>query len=309
MRRLIAVTLLAIFPVVAAAAEDIDWAYPVTPRPEQPDNTILKRLPGSTKAYTQAQIDDPFNPPDWFPDEHAPMPAIVAQGSKPTVRACAQCHLPSGDGHPESSSLAGLPVRYLMQQMSEFKNGGRKGVRATTMVAIAQAISDADARAAAEYFASLKPGVFTKVIETELVPKSYVGAGGMRFAEPGGEKEQIGNRIIVLPQDEARAKSRDPHSGFIDHVPVGSIAKGEALVKTGGGKSASCVMCHGQNLKGLGDWPAIAGRPPTYIVRQLNDMKSGARSGETMALMKGVVEKLTLEDMIAIAAYVGSRDP
>jgi cytochrome c553 len=80
-------------------------------------------------------------------------------------------------------------------------------------------------------------------------------------------------------------------------------------VKTGGGKSAPCVMCHGQNLKGLGDWPAIAGRPPTYIVRQLNDMKSGARSGETMALMKGVVERLTLEDMIAIAAYVGSRDP
>lgn len=310
MRHLLSVAVLAAFPALATAADGLDWAYPVTPRPEAHDTLVLKRVPDSAKSYTQAQIDDPFNPPDWFPDEHPPMPAIVAQGSKPAVRACAQCHLPSGDGHPESSSLAGLPVRYLVQQMNEFKNGGRKGVRATTMIGIAQAISDADTRAASQYFASLKPGVFTKVIESETVPKSYVGAGGMRFAEPGGEKEPIGNRIIVLPQDEARAKSRDPHSGFIDYVPVGSIAKGEALVKTGGGgKTTPCAMCHGQNFKGLGDWPSIAGRPPTYIVRQLNDMQSGARSGETMALMKGVVEKLTPEDMIAIAAYLGSRDP
>ncbi len=55
--------------------------------------------------------------------------------------------------------------------------------------------------------------------------------------------------------------------------------------------------------------PAIAGRPPTYIVRQLNDMKTGARSGISTALMKAVVEKLSVEDMVAIAAYVGSRDP
>jgi cytochrome c553 len=310
MRQFISIALLAAFPALAAAADNPDWAYPVTPRPEPHDNLALKQVPGSTKAYTQAQIDDPFNPPDWFPDEHPPMPPAVAQGTKPAARACAQCHLPSGDGHPESSSLAGLPVRYLMQQMAAFKNGGRKGVRATAMIAIAQAIPDADALAASEYFASLKPGDFTKVIETDTVPKSYVGAGGMRFAEPGGEKEPIGSRIIVLPQDETRAKSRDPHSGFIDYVPVGSIAKGEALVKTGGGgKTIPCAMCHGQNLKGLGDWPSIAGRPPTYVVRQLNDMQNGARSGETMALMRGVVEKLTLDDMIAIAAYLGSRDP
>jgi cytochrome c553 len=238
------------------------------------------------------------------------MPQIVAQGDKPAVRACAQCHLPSGDGHPESSSLAGLPVPYILRQMAAFKTGGRKGVRATTMITIAQAISDADALAAAEYFAALQPGVWTKVVETDSVPKSYVGAGGMRFAEPGGEMEPIGNRIIVLPQDETRAKSRDPRSGFIDYVPPGSIAKGEALVTTGdGGKTIPCAICHGQTLQGLGELPSIAGRPPTYVVRQLNDMKTGARSGISTALMKAVVDKLTVEDMVAIAAYLGSRDP
>ena len=40
----------------------------------------LKSVPGSSKQYTQAQIDDPFNPPDWYPDEHPPMPQIVTHG-------------------------------------------------------------------------------------------------------------------------------------------------------------------------------------------------------------------------------------
>jgi cytochrome c553 len=38
-------------------------------------------------------------------------------------------------------------------------------------------------------------------------------------------------------------------------------------------------------------------------------MQTGARSGISTALMKAVVEKLTAEDMIALAAYLGSREP
>ena len=159
MRHLISVAALALFPVLATAADGLDWAYPVTPRPEPLDTLVLKQVPGSERAYTQAQIDDAFSPPDWFPDEHPTMPPIVARGEKPAVRACALCHLLSGDGHPESSSLAGLPVSYLMRQLAAFKSGDRTGVRATTMITIAQAISDADALAASEYFAALKPGI------------------------------------------------------------------------------------------------------------------------------------------------------
>jgi cytochrome c553 len=309
-RSIVAVlALTAAFSAVVVAADTPDWAYPVTPRPELKDNLVLKGVPGSSRRYTQAQIDDGFNPPDWFPDEHPPMPSIVAHGSKPKVRACALCHLPSGDGHPESASLAGLPAGYLVQQMTEFKHGGRTGGRAAVMIEIAQELSEADARAAADYYSGLQRSVLTKVVETDDVPRSYVGSGGMRFAAPGGGNEPIGSRIIVLPQDEARARSRDPRSGFIDYVPFGSIARGEALVKTGGGKTTPCAFCHGQSYKGLGDWPPLAGRHPTYIVRQLNDMQSGARSGNAMALMRGVVERLTMDDMIAIAAYLGSLSP
>jgi cytochrome c553 len=309
MRNFVGVVGAALLCGFATGAENPEWAYPPTPKPAPLDNVVQKQMPGSAKKYTQAQIDDGFNPPDWFPDEHPPMPEIVATGKKP-ARACALCHLPTGDGHPESSSLAGLPVPYLVRQMAEFRNGGRKGIRANAMIEIAKAISDADVRAASEYFAALKPGVWTKVVETDTVPKSYVGSGAMRFAAPDGGTEPIGNRIIVLPQDPARAHSRDPHSGFIDYVPVGSIARGKALVAGGGsGQTIPCAICHGAALKGLGEIPGIAGRPPIYVVRQLNDMQNGNRTGSLAELMKAVVARLTVEDMVAIAAYLGSLEP
>jgi cytochrome c553 len=196
------VCVLSLLPGLAIGAENPDWAYPPTPKPAPLDNVVQKQMPGSARKYTQAQIDDGFNPPDWFPEEHPPMPEIVAIGRKP-ARACALCHLPSGDGHPESSSLAGLPATYLVRQMAAFKNGERKGIRANAMIDIAKAISDADVRAAGEYFAALKPGVWTKVVETDTVPKNVVGSGAMRFAALEGGTEPIGNRIIVLPQDPA----------------------------------------------------------------------------------------------------------
>jgi cytochrome c553 len=311
MRTFVCVSVLVLASYVAIAADLPDWAYPPTPKPEPKDAVALKQVPGSAKQYTQAQIDDGFNPPDWFPNEHPPMPEIVAHGKRPGARACALCHLTNGAGHPESSSVVGLNPGYFIRQMAEFKDKRRTGIRATTMNEIAAAISDDEVKAAADYFASLKPVVFTKMIETDTVPKSYVGQGAMRFEVKGAGagREPIGNRIIVLPQDEARAHMRDPHSGFIDYVPLGSIKRGEALVRTGGGKTTPCLSCHGFTLKGLGEWPALAGRQPTYLVRQLHDMQSGARSGPAMALMQPVVEKLTIDDMIAIAAYLGSLEP
>src|SRR2546421_3405031 len=123
-----------LFPGLALAAENPDWAYPATPKPAPLDSVVQKQMPGSAKKYTQAQIDDGFNPPDWFPDEHPPMPEIVSNGKKP-ARACALCHLPTGDGHPEPSSLAGLPAAYLVRQMPALTNAGRKSIPSNAMIA------------------------------------------------------------------------------------------------------------------------------------------------------------------------------
>jgi cytochrome c553 len=296
--------------VSSSKAETLEWAYPPTPAAGIPDNTRPKQVPGSVRKYTQAQIEAFFDPPDWYPEEHPPMPQVVAHGVKPLVQACARCHLPSGNGHPESSSLAGLPVNYILRQMAAFKNEQRKGIRATNMITFAKALTDEDVLIAAQYFASLRPGVWTRVIETDMVPVSYIGPGAMRFAAPGAGSEPIGNRIIVLPEDKERAESRDSHSGFIDYVPIGSVQKGNALVTEGGGRrTIPCAICHGPSLKGLAEIPSIVGRPPIYVFRQLYDIQKGNRVGNNVELMTAVVAKLTEADMIAIAAYLGSREP
>jgi cytochrome c553 len=310
MRGLLAVALLGFLTQPVLAADLPGWAYPANPAPKPPDAVKPIQLPGSTKSYTQAQIDDGFNPPDWYPQDHAPLPDVVAHGRKETnARACALCHLTSGGGHPESAGISGLPAGYFVRQMNEFKNGARKGGRAVAMLPIAKGLNEEDFKAAAEYFGAMKSPVWYKVVETETVQKSYLGNGAMRFPVEGGGTEPLGNRIIELPQDDVSAESRDPRTGFVANVPVGSIKKGEEIVSTGGGKTTQCAVCHGADLKGLGEVPPIVGRSPMYIYRQLNDIKIGTRTGTWTPLMKPVVDKLDDADMIAIAAYLVSKEP
>jgi cytochrome c553 len=55
--------------------------------------------------------------------------------------------------------------------------------------------------------------------------------------------------------------------------------------------------------------PPIAGRQPTYLLRQLLAFRNKTRTGDAAKQMEPVVEKLTLGDMIDLVAYVGSLYP
>ena len=290
----------------AAPGREPSWAFAVINGAVPAEEPGPKSVGGSSRTYTPAQIDDLLNPPDWFPDEHPPAPAIVQKGHAGAL-ACGACHLMSGEGHPESAGLTGFTARYLIQQMEDFKSGARKD--AARMNAIAKDLSDEEIRQASEWFAKLKPMAWTKVTEAAMVPKTFVGQGRMRFVQPGGEMEPIGKRIITVPQDQTRARLRDPHAGagFIAYVPVGSVARGKALVETGGsGKTIACSICHGDGLKGLANVPRLAGLHPIYIARQLYLFKDATRNGVDAALMKKPVASLTDDDILAISAYLGS---
>jgi cytochrome c553 len=286
-----------------------EWAYPVNPPLAPFDATVPKTLPGSSRSYTQAQIENDFAPPDWFPEDHPPMPPVVAHGREPAVKACSKCHVTNGGGHPESSDLAGLPETYIIRQMADFKDGHRKGARAGSMLPIAKAVSDEEVREAAKYYSALPRPSWNKVVETDTVPKTELRTGGMRFAVEGGGTEPIGNRIIELPQAPERADLRDSRMGFVSDVAVGSIKRGEALVKGGDSQTLPCATCHGPDLKGIGEVPHLTGRSPMYVFRQLNDIKTGTRAGANAELMQPVVAKLTQDDMLAIAAYLASLSP
>ena len=290
-------------PATPPAGREPSWAFPAI-NEQLPAEEGAKSVPGSSKSYTPAQIDDLMNPPDWFPDDHAPAPALVQKGHG-TALACGACHLMSGEGHPESAGLTGFTAAYLVQQMADFKSGARKD--SARMNAIAKDVTDEESAQVAAWFAARKPGQWTKVTEADTVPKTIVGQGRMRFLAPAGGTEPIGNRIITVPQDQARARNRDPKSGFIAYVPTGSIAKGKALVEGGGaGKTIACGICHGDNMRGLANVPRLAGLHPIYIARQLYLFKDGTRNGVDAQLMKKPVARLTDDDILAIAAYLAS---
>jgi cytochrome c553 len=312
--------------VIHAAApigDPPEWAYAIPQAPAAgaasaqapPPDTSLKQLPGSTLSFTRQQISDGFGPADWFPSDHPVMPEIVAHGKRPDARACGLCHYPNGKGRQENAGVSGLPISYFIQQMNDFREGLRKSAdprKANTnaMIAIAKAMTPEEIKAAAEYFGAMKWTPWVKVIETETVPKMQ-SRGGIWIPVEGGQREPIGTRVIETPENPERTEIlRDPHSGFIAYAAPGSVAKGEALVKTGGnGRTIACSLCHGNDLQGLGPVPGIAGRSPSYLARQMYDMQAGSRRGEWAELMKPVVSKLTAEDLVNITAYVSSLMP
>jgi cytochrome c553 len=310
---LIGIAALCIFPTVAAAAEKPDWAFPVTGKVQPPPRFEGARVrpapPGSTLSITRAKADDMYDIPNWYPAKYPPMPKIVQYGNKDIqVRACGSCHLPTGTGHDESAYMAGLPAPYFIRQMQDWKTGDRKF--SPTMVAMAKVTTDAEIKEAADYFAAVKPTPWIRVVEADTVPRSYIGPGNKRLIHPDGGSEPLGNRIIEVPEDEEIVLYRDPSAGFVAYVPNGSIARGKELATTGGsGTTVPCGICHGRTLQGLGEVPAVAGRHPNYIVRQLWNMQNGDRVGTSAALMQQVVEKLSTDDMLALAAYAASLPP
>jgi cytochrome c553 len=285
------------------------------PAPAPAPDPTLHSVPGSPLQFTRAQITGAGNtaPADWFPGDHPTMPSIVANGRGAEVRACSLCHYPNGKGRPENAGVAGLPVSYFIQTMRDFKNDLRKSAEprkgnTNLMATFAKNMTDEEIRQAAEYFGSMRWTPWMKVIETDAVAKTRL-AGGMYLRVEGNETEPLGMRIIETPEFTERTEvMRDPRAGFLVYVPRGSVAKGEALVKTGGnGRTVACGSCHGADLQGLGPVPGLAGRSPSYIARQMYDMKAGARKGEWSALMKPVVDRLTDEDYVSIAAYLAAQ--
>jgi cytochrome c553 len=79
------------------------------------------------------------------------------------------------------------------------------------------------------------------------------------------------------------------------------------------------MRCHrDQLLRGSGtrispEWGTvnltIAGRSPSYLVRQLYDMQRGNRNGAWTPLMASVVAHLGPDDLLTAAAYLASLKP
>jgi cytochrome c553 len=299
----------------AAVDGDLSWLFPPNPAAANPpttDGAMVMHLAGSRLEFTQAQLSDLFSAPDWHPESHSPMPEIVLHGRTPRTYACGYCHLPAGQGRPENAALAGLPAAYIVQQVADIKSGARRVWHGAAfkpseyMREVAADVSDADLAAAAEYFSEQSLRSRALVSERSRIPRMRATAW-IYITDPAGGEETLGRRLIEWAPDIRRHELRDADMRYRVFVPPGSLARGREISTTGRRLAQPCGNCHGARLQGTDSIPALAGRSPSYLLRQLVAFQSKDRAGATAAPMQAEVAHLNMTDMIAVAAYAAAK--
>lgn len=86
---------------------------------------------------------------------------------------------------------------------------------------------------------------------------------------------------------------------------VGSVNAYAGDAEAGKGKTAVCAGCHGADgNSAVGSFPKLAGQGEGYLIKQMNDVKSGAR---VIVEMTGLLDNLSEEDFADIAAFYASQ--
>jgi cytochrome c553 len=309
-------------PAAAAPASPVpaglpDWAYTPPPPAGSPpppsalpaDDAAVVSIQGTTKTFTRGLLRAQKETMDWHPEDRLGTIPDIARFGKQGVRQCTLCHLPDGSGRPENAPISAYHPTYFVQQMQDFRDGLRKSAdprKANTnvMIGFAKATTREEDLAAALYFAQQPYPRRIKVVESRTAPKVRL-QGGMHMAVPAAEGGAMvpipAGEIVEIPDDNLRAEARDTRMPWTAYVPPGTLNRGKQLAA-----KYQCATCHGINLEGIGPVPALAGRSPSYTMRQLFDMKTGARRGPWAELMKPIVTSMSVQDMAAVSAFAAS---
>lgn len=184
--------------------------------------------------------------------------------------ACASCHGAKGEGKAEAGFpvLAGLPEKYLLKQLQDFRSGARVpdtgGHRALAdgypyyahyMKGLAQSLSPHDMQTASRYFSA------------QTRPSTRVEATGDQLAR--------GRELAV-------------NGAWDRQIPP-------------------CFKCHAEGGRGVAPhFPPIAGQHALYTMHQLKAWQKGERANDPQKLMKATAEQLTDDEIRAVAAYLAT---
>ena len=107
-----------------------------------------------------------------------------------------------------------------------------------------------------------------------------------------------------IPAMAAHFASQTPARGAVENPEL--AARGKALYEEGNRATGvpGCVGCHLPNGVGYQRYPRLAGQRQAYIVQQLAEFKSGARSNDRAHVMRAVAGRLTDEEIRAVAEYL-----
>lgn len=153
-----------------------------------------------------------------------------------------------------------------------------------------------------------------------IIPDNPVLAGQSRMYllqqlkdfKSGSRKSAVMNGIITVV-DESEFKGLADHFASQQPKVAAKVdsklaAKGKPIYDDGVDAAAvpACSGCHNDDGSGSGRFPRLAGQHPTYVLRQLQNYKSGERANDARELMREVAQRMTEAQMRAVAAYVAT---
>lgn len=141
-------------------------------------------------------------------------------------------------------------------------------------------------------------------------PEAYVVAQLKAFKEGKRTNALMTPMAVALSEKDMQ----DLGAHFAQQTPTGLEADpsnwktGEKLYR--GGDTArgipACIACHGPQGRGNGPagYPALRGQHGVYAYAQLKAFKGGARSSAGNDIMVSVTDRMTDEEMRALASYL-----
>jgi len=107
-----------------------------------------------------------------------------------------------------------------------------------------------------------------------------------------------------IPALASHFASQTPVRGTVQNPQL--AARGKVLYEEGNAASGvpGCIGCHQAGGLGTRRYPRLAGQLQTYIVQQLMNFKSGARTNDRAGVMRAVAGRLTDDEMRAVAEYL-----
>jgi len=199
----------------------------------------------------------------------------AVRAGKEKSTACAGCHGENGNSMVSTfPKLAQQHSSYLIKQLLAFKEGSRND---PMMSSVAQGLNEEDMAEIAAFYSSQQ-------ISQNAMP------------------------VLSADQDEDdAAPTAEPKTDGKDTIQT-LMARGSDLYRNGDlvREVSACIACHGPHGEGNrpAAFPSIKWQHADYLIKTLNDFKSGARSNNPENMMHMIAKKMTEEEIKAVAYYI-----